>query len=300
MLGQFFKGGREISIGEWQKVALARAFVRDSNIVILDENGESVFRIYQLDGLDVMRFTGRADYYLWPDRIICHPSESLSPAELEIYLMGTVLAYALERRKIPALHAAAAAVVGHSAVAFITGNYGGKSGLAASLVQGGYRLLTDDLLPVESVDGRFYGRPGYPAMRMWPDEAAHFIGQYEHLELVHPDLDKRRVPVGSGGFGIFCPTPQPLAAIYLVDRRPEEDTNQDIVFTPLNQVEALMAIAGQSFLYYVVERLGWQRWRIPFFAGLVRSVPVRRLTYPSGMDGLPRVRDAVLRDISRR
>lgn len=37
MLGKWFEGGKELSIGEWQKVALARAFLRDSQILILDE-----------------------------------------------------------------------------------------------------------------------------------------------------------------------------------------------------------------------------------------------------------------------
>ncbi len=37
VLGRWFKGGKELSIGEWQKIALARAFIRDAPIVILDE-----------------------------------------------------------------------------------------------------------------------------------------------------------------------------------------------------------------------------------------------------------------------
>src|SRR6185437_3910701 len=37
VLGKLFDGGHELSIGEWQKVALARAFLRDSQILILDE-----------------------------------------------------------------------------------------------------------------------------------------------------------------------------------------------------------------------------------------------------------------------
>jgi ATP-binding cassette subfamily B protein len=36
-LGKHFEGGAELSLGEWQKVALARAFLRDSQLVILDE-----------------------------------------------------------------------------------------------------------------------------------------------------------------------------------------------------------------------------------------------------------------------
>ena len=37
MLGKWFEDGEELSIGEWQKVALARAFVRDAQILVLDE-----------------------------------------------------------------------------------------------------------------------------------------------------------------------------------------------------------------------------------------------------------------------
>ena len=37
ILGKWFEGGQELSVGEWQKVAIARAFVRNSQILVLDE-----------------------------------------------------------------------------------------------------------------------------------------------------------------------------------------------------------------------------------------------------------------------
>jgi ATP-binding cassette subfamily B protein len=36
-LGRWFDQGQELSVGEWQKIALARAFVRDAQILVLDE-----------------------------------------------------------------------------------------------------------------------------------------------------------------------------------------------------------------------------------------------------------------------
>jgi ATP-binding cassette, subfamily B, bacterial len=37
ILGKWVEAGEELSIGQWQKIALARAFLRDSQIIILDE-----------------------------------------------------------------------------------------------------------------------------------------------------------------------------------------------------------------------------------------------------------------------
>ena len=42
MLGKWFGQGAELSIGQWQKVALARALLRDARIIILDEPTSSM------------------------------------------------------------------------------------------------------------------------------------------------------------------------------------------------------------------------------------------------------------------
>ena len=42
MLGRWFSGGQELSLGQWQKIALARAFMREAEILVLDEPTASV------------------------------------------------------------------------------------------------------------------------------------------------------------------------------------------------------------------------------------------------------------------
>jgi ATP-binding cassette subfamily B protein len=42
VLGKWLENGEELSIGEWQKVALARAFLRDAQIMVLDEPTSSL------------------------------------------------------------------------------------------------------------------------------------------------------------------------------------------------------------------------------------------------------------------
>jgi ATP-binding cassette, subfamily B, bacterial len=42
LLGNWFEGGQELSAGEWQKIALARAFLHDGEIIVLDEPGSAL------------------------------------------------------------------------------------------------------------------------------------------------------------------------------------------------------------------------------------------------------------------
>jgi ATP-binding cassette subfamily B protein len=52
MLGRRFEGGVDLSGGEWQKIALARAYLRESQVLILDEptaalDARAEFEVFQ-------------------------------------------------------------------------------------------------------------------------------------------------------------------------------------------------------------------------------------------------------------
>jgi len=49
VLGSSFTGGTDLSTGEWQKIALARAFFRNADIVILDEPASSLDALAEAD-----------------------------------------------------------------------------------------------------------------------------------------------------------------------------------------------------------------------------------------------------------
>lgn len=54
-LGKFFTGGTDLSVGQWQRLAIARAFFRDSPIVILDEPSASLDPQGEADLFDRLR-----------------------------------------------------------------------------------------------------------------------------------------------------------------------------------------------------------------------------------------------------
>jgi len=58
LLGRWFVGGSELSVGEWQRIALARAFLRRAPIIILDEPTSALDPWAEADWL--RRFRGLA------------------------------------------------------------------------------------------------------------------------------------------------------------------------------------------------------------------------------------------------
>lgn len=253
-------------------------------------DGTSLTCLYRFNGQEIFRFHQAGDFLIEADRI----TADLSAARLdlaELRFLGPVLSYWFEQRGLPTLHASAVATGGRG-IAFVSRHGGGKSGLAAAMVQSGCALLTDDLLVLENREDRWEARPSYPEMRMWPDEAAHFVGSFEALPLVQSDSEKRRVAVGSGGFGSFHDASAPLACIYLASRRPEGEG--DVEIQPVPRSEALIELIRHSFSPRLVEAAGLQPSRLDRLSRLVRQVPVRRLSYPSGFERLPEVAEALL------
>ena len=56
LLGKWFAGGVELSVGEWQRIALARAFLRRAPVLILDEPTSAMDSWAEADWLRHMRF----------------------------------------------------------------------------------------------------------------------------------------------------------------------------------------------------------------------------------------------------
>jgi len=152
------------------------------------------------------------------------------------------------------------------------------------------------MLPVDADGGRFLAYPGYPQMRRWPEQAQYFVGDYQALELLHPNFTKCRVPIGPAGWGTFCTFPQPLSALYLLDRRSPAEYGTTIKIAAVSSAQALFTLVGHLFAARLINGVAHQRQRLVCLTSLVQHVPVHRLTYPSGYEHLSLVRQAVLAD----
>ncbi|MEF8797069.1 MAG: hypothetical protein V5A48_11490, partial [Salinivenus sp.] len=154
-------------------------------------------------------------------------------------------------------------------------------------------LLTDDILVLDPERETVVGRPSYPQMRMWPEQARHFVGdRTEALPRVVPHLSKRRVPVGPEGFGTFRDTAAPLTHLFLPEYRSDVE---DVRIDPLPPQEAVAALLQHAFLPNTVEDLGLADRRLPVLTALADQAQVARLVYPEGAEHLPAVAETLRR-----
>lgn len=257
-------------------------------------DGEADFDFVRFEFHDAVRITGAMDFHVYDDRIHCHLHDERHRYLVEVALLGMVFALWLERRGVPTLHAAVSVVHG-GAVGFLGNKGGGKTTLTTALLAAGHSFLADDLLALSERDATVVVERGVPALRLWPEQIAHFVGGQQTFPLVHPDFPKCRVDVPAA-FGRFADGPAPLRRLYVPQRLPEG--SQDVVIEPLAAQDALIELVRHSFLPREVQRYGWQQRRLQSFAAVLASVAVMRLRYPSGYARLAEVVAAVETDLT--
>ena len=260
-----------------------------------DELAQPLVTLHRAPAGFRLHFPRAADFYHTEGRLRWRLLPGGDPGLAEIYLLGTVLAWLREGQGIPVLHAAAVGIEGGGA-AFLASSQGGKTSLAASLVQAGGELLSDDLLAVEETASGWVGHAGYPQMRMWPDQAHHFAGETHGLARVHPSLEKRFVPLHRLG-GTFRAAPLQLRALYLPERRTDPEGGLEVRIAAVPPARGLIEVVRHSFLARMVEAAGLQPGRLARLARLAAEIPLRTLSYPSGVQHLAAVAEAVRTDL---
>jgi hypothetical protein len=177
----------------------------------------------------------------------------------------------------------------------------GKTTLTVSLLQRGCSLLSDDLLTLADRGGRFWAAPGLPQVRMWPDAIGNLMPTASafDMERVHARFEKRWVPAEGILPNVVAREAKPLRALYLLERD-QSGSRHDIVFEPVPPGEALLSLLTYSVIGDAAAALGVEVERLARLARIVETVRVRRLRYPSGLEWLPRVCQAIADDLQAR
>jgi hypothetical protein len=224
--------------------------------------------------------------------IACGLIDESSAEWFRAYLVGIALSFALIKQGCEPLHATVVVLDGKG-VAFLGESGWGKSTLAASFVQAGYRVLTDDLLLIRDIEGALHGFPGPPRVKLFPATVRQLQPDKAFDEAGVPDSEKVILPLGRHEVHA---SPVPMDGFFVLD---EPADGSGVSIRPLSRAESLVTLVGATFNRRLRQADRLQR---QFAAASEWSsrLPVQRLIYPRKMELLDRVRDAILADVRGR
>jgi hypothetical protein len=262
-----------------------------------DESGNPNITIWLIDDrYFCIRYIDRTEFIIdrlsleiwakWPD--------DLTLEDTATYLLGPILGFVLRLRNTLCFHASAIAI--NDRVLVLIGDAGaGKSTTAAAFAQQGYGILSDDVVALADLGGRYLVQPAYPRIRLWNPSVQALYGKSDALQRIvptHPTWDKRYVDLTQPNYK-FHSEPLPLAAIYYLNSRSDSPSAPKI--EPLSERERLMTLVantyGNNFLGKDV-----RAQEFDLLGHIVKRVPISKITPHTEIARLPQLLETILQD----
>ena len=247
------------------------------------------------DGRTYLRWPRRFEFVVSADgrTIAGRPLQRTSGEIFHTYLLNQALSFALVKQGFDPLHATVV-VVGGAAIALLGDSGYGKSTLAASFLEAGHSVLTDDLLVLSQHGRDFLAHPGPPRMKLFPDAVAG-LGLHaaagtpisrSTAKLLIP-LDDRQV----------TRSPVRLRRMYVLPSPPSQVRRRRVTIRRLTRRAACVELFRGVFNTSVADS-GRLARQFDLAAKVSMAVPVCRINYPRSLRLLPAIRDAIISDLA--
>lgn len=251
----------------------------------------------QQDKLRVTYF-GVGVFELRDREIICYPEIDSDPILIKNLFLSSVISFWMEWKGYITFHASSV-LINEQVVAFLAHHGQGKSSIAVSLLQKGYSLITDDILPIKKERNNLLAFPGFPVIRLWRNEAERYCRTTDQLHKVHPATDKFWVPVDALQNASFRDLPAPVGCFYLLERRNYPEAEQMVEIVPVPPRDAVIELTRYSFTPRFASRVKNEKERFAVLSSIALEIPVRRIIYPSGYQHIPLVIEQIMSDLNK-
>jgi len=206
-------------------------------------------------------------------QIIVQPRPGVAPAAVRVILLGRVMAFLMRQRGWAPLHASGV-VVGGRAVLFFGCSGSGKSTTAAAFHVAGHPVITDDVAPVQTMEGKCLVRPSWPRLRLL-DDARGILAQFKCAGEFQ--LDKHSYELS----GSRLESTLPVARIYFLEYGAEIGTETIPALTAVALLDAHSFRTRRGMDESVIAR------QFSICGSIVHVMPVHRLTRPASLKALP-------------
>ncbi len=256
-----------------------------SYLEVVRSRGGQYYRWYYSPGIDFV--INRECSLVW-----CKWKHAGLQDHAIISLTGAVLGFILRMRGNVCLHASGI-VCEEQAFALCGVSGAGKSSLAAAFATSGFRILTDDIMPLSYRDGVLMATPGYPRINLYPDSHKYIEGLPPELPLLSADWDKCYLDLLAAP-DRYCNYPVELKAIYIIDWQNQNPANQIQTLSPSRAVSLLAANT------YYCELLDATRKKdeFIFLSRVVNDISIKQLQPVSNIRMIQDLKDKILENFS--
>lgn len=241
---------------QWNEVAdpFSSFYIRE-NLVLFKINETAIFSVQ--DG----------------NKIIVSPLNGSEEDKIRLYILGTCMGALLLQRKVLPLHGSAIAING-KAYAIVGEREAGKSTLASSLINKGYSLLSDDIIPVTfNGDNRPIVIPSYPQQKLWQESLSEFGMDASQFKSLFERETKYAVPATEH----FYPSPLELAGVFELIKSETEN----IKLRKVQGLERFHLLYKHTFRNFFLPDLSLREWHFKYISGFVNKVCIHQLIRPS-------------------
>ncbi len=191
--------------------------------------------------------------------------------EIRLYVLGTCMGVILMQHHLLPFHGSAI-VLDDVAYAIVGESGAGKSTLASAFMSQGYKLLSDDVIPICFTGDRPMVIPSYPSQKLWQESLDHFGMKSSNYHPLYGRETKFSVPVEDG----FLQKSVPLAGV--IELLPVE---QDAIsINPVKGLERLHTLYRHTYRNLFLKPLGLMDWHFRHSAQLSNQLEIYQLKRP--------------------
>jgi len=257
------------------------------HLIVKSVQGDRYYHFMYGEGVEFLLDTH--DSNVW-----CRWQAPLSLEDVALYLLGPIIGFMLRLRGTTCLHASGVLVNGNALA--ITGSSGaGKSTLAASFAAAGYPILTDDVLPLTTIDGVIHTQSGYSKLRLFPNSFKNLQELPDELPLLAPGWDKCFLDLASDNYQLHK-TSAPLKIIYIIDWGAPEKQFPTIM--PIGSTAAVSLLATNTYRNELLSA-DMRKQEFYFLSTLAAAVKVRKLCPVDDIALIPLLREMLLADFKQ-
>jgi hypothetical protein len=237
-----------------------------------------------------LEIPGVATYLATEGRdVVVAPAPGVAANEVRLFLYGSVMGAVLQQRGILTLHASAV-TDGERAILFAGTSGRGKSTLAAAFLDGGYRLLSDDVVAIRvDAETGAVAAPAYPEIKLWADALERLDIDAEGLSRVRAELDKSYVPARER----FAAEAAPISHVYVL----QVHNRGDVVLTPVTGRQKVGFLVRNTYRRQFLDGLGGKEAHFEGCLALGRQARVVSVARPRADFRIDELRQQIEADL---